>query len=369
MTKHRRLRARALWLGLAAWAASAGVLGASARADFINYDPDGTSAPNGSSLPTQTISGFDLSVGNVLAQGSNAAVAAAAGGAAPNTPATTFQIYFQANLAGLIDTGGTSVAPTGNNRTFETTVIASVTETVTSFTANTGGTSPQQTLRFAVANTQSPQSFVRFYYDQNPNPGTQPPTAASWPTQSNNLAGTGFNDGTLILTGFPIATPDGTGGFGVNLASPTGVTPVTQRYDQFPDSTAASDNYGGKQSLVGNGSSVIQFLVTGTPDPNFFKTILPRLSFNTSQVTPFQSVDPSKLFTALTGAVNGIGGTFTPITPNTGPDSPAGTNGFTGTDFQFQADANVVPVPEPASMTLLGLGLAGAFGYGWRKRK
>jgi len=353
MTKHRRHLARALWLGLAAWAAGAGILGASARADFITYDPDGPNNPNGTgSLPAQTISGFELSVGNVLGQGAvtavtNFALNQADGGTRP----TTFQTYFQANLAGLINTNGTSVAPAGNNSTFETTVIASLTETVTSFNANTGGTNPQQTVRFALAPTQSSQSFVRFYYDAPPN--------------SNSLAGTGFNDGTLILTGFPIATPDGTGGFAINLNA--NGSPIVQQFDQFPTNNAASDNYGGKQSVVGNGSSVVQFLVTGTPNPAFFPAGLglnTRLSFNTSQITPFGSTDPSGAFVGLAGATNGIGGAFVPIIPTLGA-----TNGSSGPDFQFQGDSNVVPVPEPASLTLLGLGLAGAFGYGWRRRK
>jgi len=56
--------------------ASVGLAGAWARADFINFDPDGGNNPNGTgSLPATTISGFDQAVGNALAVGGNAAIA------------------------------------------------------------------------------------------------------------------------------------------------------------------------------------------------------------------------------------------------------------------------------------------------------
>ena len=56
--------------------ASVGLAGAWARADFINFDPDGANNPNGTgSLPATTISGFDQAVGNALAVGGNAAIA------------------------------------------------------------------------------------------------------------------------------------------------------------------------------------------------------------------------------------------------------------------------------------------------------
>jgi len=56
--------------------ASVGLAGAWARADFINFDPDGANNPNGTgSLPATTISGFDQAVGNALAVGGNAVIA------------------------------------------------------------------------------------------------------------------------------------------------------------------------------------------------------------------------------------------------------------------------------------------------------
>ena len=56
--------------------ASVGLAGAWARADFINFDPDGGNNPNGTgSLPATTISGFDQAVGNALAVGGNAVIA------------------------------------------------------------------------------------------------------------------------------------------------------------------------------------------------------------------------------------------------------------------------------------------------------
>ncbi len=56
--------------------ASLRLAGAWARADFINFDPDGGNNPNGTgSLPATTINGFDQAVGNMLALGGNAAIA------------------------------------------------------------------------------------------------------------------------------------------------------------------------------------------------------------------------------------------------------------------------------------------------------
>jgi len=75
--------------------ASVGLAGAWARADFINFDPDGANNPNGTgSLPATTISGFDQAVGNALAVGGNAAIAnfVAGGPAAGNQFAKAIRV-------------------------------------------------------------------------------------------------------------------------------------------------------------------------------------------------------------------------------------------------------------------------------------
>jgi len=325
MTSRFSLFAKAMLLGFAAWAAGVGVDGSVARADFITFDPDGANNPNGtgSLAPIPNVTGFDYSVGNFLGQG----LVTARNAWTPTNP-TTFQVYYQAALAGLINTTGT-FAPTGLNSTYEITAVASFTAVVTNVSGNS--------LTFAVAPAASQtNSFLRFFYDQN--------TA----TFANNLNGTGFNDGTQILTSNPFASPTSTGNFTSSTQPPPAL------FDAF-----APDNYSGKQSVAGNGSDVFTANNVNTNAAFFVSPALSSVSYNTSLVLPFSGTNPSGLFTGL-----GPGGIT--ITPSLG-----NTNGVSGPDYQFQADANIFPntVPEPASMTLLGMGLAGAFGYGWRKRQ
>src|SRR5262249_11338344 len=91
-------------------------IGASTRADLINFDPDGAGGD-----PAFQIAGFDWSVGNSLAVG-----------ALPlTTVGQTFQLYYQASLSGLIDADGNSFTPAGLNSAYEITIVASVTEVVT----------------------------------------------------------------------------------------------------------------------------------------------------------------------------------------------------------------------------------------------
>src|SRR5262249_46882023 len=164
----------------------------------------------------------------------------------PAGPNPTFQILYQAALTDIIDSGGDSAGVPGlNDRTavnpFEVTLVASVTLEVTSVDPAGG------TITFSVASTQAPASFFRLYYDDDTG------------TFADSLAGTGFTDGTLILSGSPIATPSGQGSFAnaLNPSPPPGQPPfVLDGYDQF-----GSDDYSGFQSVVGSGAARVEIRV------------------------------------------------------------------------------------------------------------
>jgi hypothetical protein len=161
---------------------------------------------------------------------------------------------------------------------------------------------------------------------------------------ANNLAGTGFNVGTLILAGKPSTSAANVGIY--SLSTNAAGNPVTTPFDQF-----VSNHYPSVSTVAGSGSAMLSADVTYF-NPAFFKTPISQISFNSSLVTPFAQVSPSALFTGLPG------GGAPNITPNIGT-----VNGFNGPDFQFQADANfsftASAIPEPASIIQASLGLLG----------
>jgi len=288
------------------WALGMAVLGSSAQAEFIKFNPTGSN-----SSPAITIAGIDVAVGNALAVG-----------AVPLTPGQTFQLDYQAAVAGLIDpTSGLTMAPPGLTSIYQLTAVGSFTEMVTGLAAN--GT----VASFAPAPTQSSNSFFEMYY----NPAVV----------ANSLAGTGFNQGTLILTATPSTLSASVGIYSLANNS-TGNAP----FDQY-----LANHYPGVTTVSGSGSSLFLADVTYL-NPAFFLTPLSQIAFNSSIVTPFQQVSPSALFAGLPG------GAAPNVTPHIGA-----INGVTGPDFQFQADANlsflVSSVPEPASIIQASLGLLG----------
>ena len=84
-------------------------------ASTILFNPTGSNA-------TQpiTIGALDLAPGNTLAVNS-----------LPLTVGNTFQLDYQATLAGVIDPNGGSISPPGLNTTYQITAVASITEVVT----------------------------------------------------------------------------------------------------------------------------------------------------------------------------------------------------------------------------------------------
>src|SRR5205814_1229270 len=103
---------------------------------------------------------------------------------------------------------------------------------------------------------------------------------------SNNLTGPGFNNGTLILTAVPQASPGGIGDF-----TSSGALGL---YDQF-----GADNYAGKQSVVGSGGERADFHVTSTNPAFFITSPGSLLAFRSDAQAPFFANDPSMLFPGL----------------------------------------------------------------------
>ena len=163
--------------------------------------------------------------------------------------------------------------------------------------------------------------------------------------------GAGFTSNTPIMTA-TVASMDSSV-FLVNFNA------APQQFDQSPEGI---DTWPGTLSVLGSGATDLNALVTWV-DPNYFPSLDPGLiitlsMFNTSQVVPYDQVDPSHFmsadginsanFASLVGPING---------------------GFgSGPDFLFQADANqsFQTVPEPGTIMLLGVGL---FGIGILSRK
>jgi len=243
----------------------------------------------------------------------------------PLTTGATFQLDYQATVPALIGTNGLDFTPPGLASTYQLTVVGSFTEVVTSL----GGSGTVATL--AVAPTQSANSFFELYYN---------PTVVA-----NNLAGTGFNVGTLVMSGTPATNSPNVGVYSITTS---GGSPVIVPFDQF------SNNYVGISTVEGNGASMLSVNINYI-NPAFVGTPISQIMFNSSIVTPFNEVSPSALFV-------GAPGTAPPtVVPNIGT-----INGVNGTDFQFQADSNFsfqTTIPEPASVILASLGLLGGICY------
>jgi len=299
--------------GLAVTLAAVGFGPTSRAAVVVNFDPNGTGGATNLAIVS-----FDESPGNALAVGSILAPGV------PNT-VTPFTVLYQARIGTLNDAGNNIVSVPGLTTTGELTIVAMFKEVETV----TGPNSVTLSL-----NTPQVGSFIQVYFDPS--------------KDSSDLAGTGFNNGTLIYSG--TVNRDGTGSF----ANTPGAI------DNF-DNHLAND-YPGVLSLVGAGGTILSANTT-FQNSNFFLTSVSMLqfSFNTSNKVPFAEVDPSHLF-------------FNGTVPVLGPPGLT-INGLTGPDFQFQADANssfqTAAVPEPATVSgaLVGIGLIALRAFRARRRQ
>lgn len=284
-------------------AAAAAVLGLGAFAQAVTvpvpFDPDGPGP-----APTVALGTIDLAPGNALAQG---AVPLAPTGLSPFT-----QLY-QAKVSSLRDINNNVIPVAGLGTTFEITAVAGI----SSLGAQLGP---------VIIFNQAPAAqlnFLEFWVSG---------------VNSSDLAGTGFNDGTKILS----AVIDTLTGSFLVTGGPT-------LLDQSPN----GNQWGPQQTVVGTGSLAMTAGVTSA-DPAYFKTAPATVAVvfaNSNENLPFQQTDPSHLF--VTGP-NGAPPTYAPVL---GP-----VNGISGPDIILQADANasfsVVGVPLPSSVAagLVGLG-------------
>ena len=301
---------------------------ASVQADPFTFDPDG----GGGAATAQSTNTFDYQPGNALAVGGQTSVASFIS----TGTGTTFSTLFQARLGSILSPTNADITPASLNNTFEITIVSRFQETTNFATTAAGGIASFTLVPGGV-------NFIEVYFDPTPD--------------ANSLAGTGFNDGTLIMSGTVTAANSN---FQVTSTTP-------QNLDAF----GGTDNYPAIDSVTGNGSTQLQGSVNFV-DPAFFTQGLAAFAltlFNTSQVLPFNEVDPSAMFVFASGGA-------APVTAGagTGVGSLGTVNGcFLGTtcgggsggpDVQFQTDANQTfrlqqKIPEPSSLLLFGSGLIG----------
>lgn len=310
------------------------VAGASSAQAAVTFDPDGAGP-----LSAVSITGLDWkSGGNALAVGGNAAVGNYVTNQLNqnNDLDTTFYTYYQATLESA--TNGNTTVSNADLSNYEISVVAKFKETVTGVSGNNAS--------FSVVSDAA--NYVEFYAS---------------PKNANYAAGTGFNDGVLILSGtitgggstFNVNTLLGTTALATNSAIPT---------------------------VQGSGGGVtFNFLdiVVNSFDSSYFTGIVDLdLDFNGNLTLPFaQGLPASGSFlidnsassaSGLANVTSGAGlgaGNFTAL----GLGDINGDFVSGGPSIQFQTDGNssligetpVVPEPATAAMGLLGLvGLAAA---------
>jgi hypothetical protein len=217
---------------------------------------------------------------------------------------------------------------------YEITVVISATENITRLTANT--------TRFVLAASQTANSFVEVYYDPNQN--------------ANPLAGTGYNDGLLILQATPTAAQPNTGVFSDAAPQPNPLP----NFDGFGANNYANAGPGGTNitSIVNAGGTKLSAVITYV-NSTFF--VAPTggdagrqlhvgdiINFDLGHSASFDKIDPSHLFAGVKNAGTG-GGPAPAVMPALGS-----VNGTSGPDFQIQAIAasavspGATPTPTPA---------------------
>lgn len=288
----------------------------------ITINPDGAGGD-----AAQTVGNLGWNNGNAISLGT-----------VPDQPVgTVFQTYAMASLANFADANGNAIGGLALNSAYEWTYVAGFQEQITSLT----GTSPNANANFKTV--VGGNNFFQIYYDPS--------------RDSNSLLGTGFNNGTLILSG-TVLPFDPTTGVGASTFNGTGLGGAL---DQF-----GADNYSsqGLTSVAGAGSSHL-LVAINFANSSFFGVTPPSLldiTFNTFQNDPYQQTNPSSCFWDGTAYITGAGSVNgNPAGQCAGASSTGAINGVSGPNFMFETRGTSAfdSVPEPGTLALLGLGLSG----------
>lgn len=342
--------------------ASVFALAGTASAAPLILDLNGA-APGGAIVATA----LDWTQTSFLAKGGNQAVANFLSGSG----STTFDVYTHAKLVGYTDAAGVSHSLPAMGG--EITITAKFTEQVVA-----GAAIPFPTATFMSTGA----GWVEMYYSSTAN--------------SNNLTGSGFDDGTLIMRGDGVDSVFGS--FTVTSTSPQ----VLDCTDKVAG-VCTDDDYSGQTTVPGFGSqAAITFGSAGfVLDNNYVKSAVLDFSIlfeNISIGLPYGTVDPSHCFTLNQGSATSASiaagtatgqtsecdtthtdGLFSANTGGAGYVPVIGAvNGLSpvfsargGPDFVAQTDFNSAvtgTAPEPGSIALMGLAL-GALGLASRRRR
>lgn len=235
------------------------------------------------------------------------------------------QTYAQGVLGSTLDGSGSVYNPLGLNNKYEWTFVAGFREEIVSVA---GGSNPGDGT--VILNTTSGgDNYFRVYASKK---------------DSNALAGTGYDNGQLILEGSVDIFN------GLNNKGTTNLTvhgnPIAPPLDG-----SGTNNYPTLTSVTANGSGDVSLTVTYV-DQNFLTDLnvgdAVSIFLKTNLGLPFDQVDPSRLVAGHLAADASSIGTL---------------NGVDGPNLLLQSDASsnfdTNRIPEPASAALVGLAMAG----------